>query len=53
LTGVLGGQRVRLAGGRSSELDASAARLGAVLRETSTQTGSIAELARLRAELGR
>jgi pimeloyl-ACP methyl ester carboxylesterase len=62
LTGVLAGQRVCLAGGRSSELDASAARLGAVLEAASaTQTGSTAELgarvtralARLRAELGR
>jgi pimeloyl-ACP methyl ester carboxylesterase len=45
LTGVLGGQRVRLAGGRSSELDASAARLGAVLRTASTApTRSTVEL---------
>jgi pimeloyl-ACP methyl ester carboxylesterase len=54
LSGVLGGQHVHLAGGRSSELDASAARLGAVLREASVaQTSSAAELAHLRAELGR
>ncbi len=54
LTGVLGGRRVRLAGGRSSALDASAARLGALPGGASAaQTGSTAELARLKAELGR
>jgi pimeloyl-ACP methyl ester carboxylesterase len=54
LTGVLEGQHVHLAGGRSSGLDASAAQFGAVLRAASaTQIGSTAELARLRAELGR
>jgi pimeloyl-ACP methyl ester carboxylesterase len=54
LTGVLEGRRVRLAGGRSSELDASAARLDAALREASaTRIGSTAELAHPRAELGR
>jgi pimeloyl-ACP methyl ester carboxylesterase len=55
LTGVLGGQRVRLAGGRSSGLDASAAQqLGAVLREASaTRSHSTAELAQVRAGLGR
>jgi hypothetical protein len=47
LTGVLGGQRVRLADGRSGGL-------GAVLKEASaTQIGATAELARLRAEFGR
>ncbi len=55
LTGVLEGRRVRLAGAHSSELEASAPRLSAVLKEVSaTQTGSAADFrAHLQAELGR
>jgi pimeloyl-ACP methyl ester carboxylesterase len=61
LTGVLGGQHVRLAGSRSGGLGASAAllgasaaRLGAVLKEASaTRTRATTELAHVRAELGR